>query len=561
MGSAAASLGDYRGLGSQGGAVHQGTGSGTLDISSGLLSGLGGIDVHAMENPGGEMSYSITDNEGYGIVLEDGPVPWQASPDDMGYRRSPTGTTEGTTVADTVATMPGAKMSGGTANGSLSNVGGQLATGSGSETNGSKGAIQTKSPSQARPRTIVAQKPVAEWSASPTSGGGSTGSVDWWSIAGSVDWWSIAALAYDKSAGVAGNLILTGEIIPFQDASISKLATDFGTGANDGAAVYSSTLTLGYVGAERAERVQREAVKRGDYLSQTGFIFATAGGRASQGLVIVAATPLAMEATGLAPLAPLLAPLLEAPAAVSTAQFVTTALTVHSATQAVNDARAGKIADAIDNSISVMIGMKAGLDLLPSPRLPNVATAAKIAAPRGGLAGTRPGGTPYWNGSLEGSLDLHPIQNGAMTQIGESCGPNAVTAALQERGIRVTEGVANELYAAMRANGMQGTRFDQLLPILEKAGLNAEIPRRLTSLGELETFVGHPLTGSTAIVNVFKGDKVHTLLVEGFTQRNGARVLQILDSNEGARFFVPVDEFAERFGMIGNRGAAILLKP
>jgi hypothetical protein len=47
------------------------------------------------------------------------------------------------------------------------------------------------------------------------------------------------------------------------------------------------------------------------------------------------------------------------------------------------------------------------------------------------------------------------------------------------------------------------------------------------------------------------------VLVEGFTLRNGRFVVQILDSNEGARFYVPIEEFSARFG---KKGEAILIQ-
>jgi hypothetical protein len=110
----------------------------------------------------------------------------------------------------------------------------------------------------------------------------------------------------------------------------------------------------------------------------------------------------------------------------------------------------------------------------------------------------------------------------------------------------------------LHTTGLPGTTLDQLAPILNKAGAKATLPTKLVTMQELEAFVGHSLTGKSAIAMVTKGESAHFVLVEGFVQRNGRRVVQILDSNEGARFFVPVEEFAERFG---RRGQAVLIQP
>jgi RHS repeat-associated protein len=176
------------------------------------------------------------------------------------------------------------------------------------------------------------------------------------------------------------------------------------------------------------------------------------------------------------------------------------------------------------------------------------------------VAGTRPGGNPYWTGALEGSLDLHPVQIGTMTQIGESCGPSAVMAALQQRGIPITAEIAENLSQAMAANSNTGTRFDQLYSILQDAGANVQTPK-LASIQELQNFVGNPLSGNSAIAQIFSETSTggHFVFVEGFTQRNGASVVQILDSNEGARFFVSKSEFASRFQFGGNRGPTLFI--
>lgn len=64
---------------------------------------------------------------------------------------------------------------------------------------------------------------------------------------------------------------------------------------------------------------------------------------------------------------------------------------------------------------------------------------------------------------------------------------------------------------------------------------------------------------ATVFANNGSGGSEHIVLVEGFTQRNGRWVAQILDSNEGARFFVPLEEFATRYARPSGSGLAVLV--
>ena len=146
---AAGKVGDYRGQGGAG-AVHMGTGDGALDDSSGLLSALGSGDAHPLEAEGPEMEESLGYGDGYYMQLDDGTSSWESSPTSMGYRRAYPGTTDVTITSDILS----AKMSNGTANGSMANIVGLLS-------DGVDGLDETSGATEERPET-EAQLSIAE---------------------------------------------------------------------------------------------------------------------------------------------------------------------------------------------------------------------------------------------------------------------------------------------------------------------------------------------------------------------------------------------------------------
>jgi hypothetical protein len=137
------------------------------------------------------------------------------------------------------------------------------------------------------------------------------------------DWFAskvnYAAQKVDQATGVAGTLVLTGQVVSMDAASGSALLNAAGTGAGDGASVVLDTASFGYVAHERSQRVQAEAVERGDVISQIGFGAGKVGARAGQAALVLAVAP---AAAGLLP------------AAVTSSTVVCTATTTASAVSA-----------------------------------------------------------------------------------------------------------------------------------------------------------------------------------------------------------------------------------
>jgi len=109
-----------------------------------------------------------------------------------------------------------------------------------------------------------------------------------------------AAQKVDQAAGVAGTLVLTGQVFSMDAASGSALLGAAATGAGNGAAVVLDTASGGLVAHKASQQAQAEAIARGDVVSQIGYGFGKVGARAGQAAALLAT---AGAAAGLVPTA------------------------------------------------------------------------------------------------------------------------------------------------------------------------------------------------------------------------------------------------------------------
>ncbi len=171
-----------------------------------------------------------------------------------------------------------------------------------------------------------------------------------------------AAQKVDQAAGVAGTFVLTGgSVVSMDSASATEILTASGTGALDGASVVVDTASFGTVARERSQRVQQQAIERGDTISAVGFGSARIGGHALQAIAIIelgiAAAPL-IEGTTLGSVL-----------TSSTAQTIGFGLTAgmagYKGAEAVGDFAAGRIIDGIEHTGDAFLGTLFSRSMIP----------------------------------------------------------------------------------------------------------------------------------------------------------------------------------------------------
>jgi len=178
------------------------------------------------------------------------------------------------------------------------------------------------------------------------------------------------------------------------------------------------------------------------------------------------------------------------------------------------------------------------------------------------IAGTRPGASTYW---LDNLTSFHVDQATAVLgQVDNTCGIAAVQIEALRRGKSVAELQKEMIQALIRDGGsITGLRPDQVYEFLQKAGLDPHRPQIRRTVQQLQATLQ---SGDSAIAVIAKGQGIqitrHYVVVEGFTEiyvTGGYRIpmVQIIDSNEGARLLVTLEEFAERFA--SGQGQVIIV--
>ena len=176
------------------------------------------------------------------------------------------------------------------------------------------------------------------------------------------------------------------------------------------------------------------------------------------------------------------------------------------------------------------------------------------------IAGSRPGGSDYW----DGFKIMHPDQvSGVLGQLDNTCAIGALQSLLLRRGIEPSAEIEREMMAAMTRgdkNILKGLDISKLYDYLIRSGLNPGRPKLL----DVDQFIQALNPGDSAIAMIGRNGNHHYVVVENFVNKligsNRLSMVQIVDTNLAARLYVTMSEFAERLSYVsGSKAPAILI--